>query len=128
MRVLRFLIYTLLGLVVFLALVVLFLATPPGRSVFASLVERFASGNGLVVTVGRVSGWPPFSFGAGQIVLADKDGPFAELDGLVVDFAIGQLLGGTIGFNQLTAERVAISREPVLPSSGGGGVALAPLA
>ena len=128
-RAVRYAILAIAGLVVLLGLALVGLATPPGRSLLASFVERSVSGGGLSVSIGTLSGWPPFSFGADKIVLADTDGPFAEIDGLAVDLDVGALPSGGIGFNAISADRVAISREPRLESAGGGGgSALFPLA
>ncbi len=128
-RALRILLYVILALVVVVGLLLAFLATPPGRAVVASLVERVAAGSGLSVSIGRLTGWPPFSFGADRIVIADAEGPFAEVEGLAVDLAIGGLLRREIVFDALHADRVALSRTPVLPpsegDSGGAGLALA---
>mgnify|MGYP000665994065 CR=1 FL=1 len=127
-RALRLLLYLILGLVVVVGLVLVFIATPPGRAVVASLVERAASGSGLTLSIGRLSGWPPFAFGADHIVVGDSEGPFAEIDGLSVDLAVGGLLRREIVFDSLSAERVAVLRQPILPpSEGGGGSTMLPL-
>ncbi|MCP4379883.1 MAG: hypothetical protein GY798_00380 [Hyphomicrobiales bacterium] len=117
-RVFRYLLWVLGGLVAVVALVLVLLATPPGRSVLASIIERAASGGGLALSIGTLSGWPPFAFGADRIVLADTNGTFAEIDGLSVDVDVGALLTGQIGIESIDANRVALARQPVLESSG----------
>jgi len=119
-RAVRYAILAIAGLVVLAGLAVVGLATPPGRSLLASFVERSVSGGGLTLSIGSLSGWPPFSFGADNIVFSDTEGPFAEIDGLAVDLDVGSLLSGGIAFNAISADRVAIAREPVLESAGGG--------
>jgi translocation and assembly module TamB len=128
MRALRYGLLAIAGLVVLAGLAILMLATPPGRSVLASIVARAASGNGLSVSIGSLSGWPPFAFGADGIVLSDSKGPFAEIDGLTADVDVGALLSGGIRLRSIGAKRVAIAREPSLPSSGSSGGSLFPLA
>ena len=120
-RAVRYAILAIAGLVVLIGLALVGLATPPGRSLLASFIERSVSGGGLTLSIGTLSGWPPFSFGADKIVLADTDGPFAEIDGLAVNLDVGSLLSGGIGFDAISADRVAVSREPQLESAGGGG-------
>lgn len=128
-RAFRYLLWTIGGLVAVVALLLVLLATPPGRSILASVVERAASGSGLTLTIGTLSGWPPFAFGADTIVLADTNGTFAEIDGLSIDVDVGALLTGRIGFEAIDADRVAVTRQPVLESSDdSGGGALLPLA
>ena len=87
-RAIRILLYLVAALVVVVGLALAFLATSPGRAVVASLVERAVAGSGLSLSIGRLSGWPPFSFGADKVVIADAKGPFAEIDGLAVDISV----------------------------------------
>ena len=61
-RAIRILLYLVAALVVVLGLLLAFLATPPGRAVVASLAERAVAGSGLTLSIGRLTGWPPFSF------------------------------------------------------------------
>lgn len=117
-RALRYVMFALIGLVVLAGLAVVSLATPPGRALLASFVESMVSGDGLTLSIGSLSGWPPFAFGADTIVLSDANGPFAQIDGLAVDVDVGALLSGGIGLQVVTADRVAVAREPVLESSG----------
>lgn len=127
-RAVRLVVYFVAALVVVAGLLLAFLATSPGRAVVATLIERAVAGSGLTLSIGRLSGWPPFSFGADRVVIGDAEGAFAEIDGLAVDIAFGGLLRREIVFDTLSAERVAVSREPVLPpSEGGGDAALLPL-
>ncbi|HET7716731.1 MAG TPA: translocation/assembly module TamB domain-containing protein [Bauldia sp.] len=120
-RAIRLLLYFIAALVLVVGLVLLFVATPPGRAVVASLVERAAAGSGLSLSIERLSGWPPFSFGAGRIVVADAKGPFAEIEGLSAEVSIRGLLSRTIAFDTLSAGRIAVFREPVLPPDNGDG-------
>ena len=84
-----------------IALILLGLATSPGRNLLATIIERVVTANGISITITNLSGWPPFRFGAEKIVIADVDGPFAEID---------NLSGG----------RAAYKREIVNADHGGG--------
>ncbi len=126
MRILR---NTLLALVALVILIVIALATPPGRAVVANVVAGAASGNGLTVAIEDMSGWPPFQFGVGRVVLSDPDGAFAEIDNLTAGLRLLPLLTGTVSLDGLAAERVAIARRPHLPAAkDGGGGGLVPFA
>jgi len=110
-----------LGVVILFALI----QTAPGKRVLASFASQLASGNGLVVTIEDISGFVPSNMRIGRIGLADAGGEFGEIDGLAVDWRPMALLGGTVNVESLSAERVALSRQPVLPASesaSGGGV------
>jgi translocation and assembly module TamB len=114
-RLIRILLYAALGLTLLGALLLLGLATPPGRAAFARIVAQAASADGIVVTIGTVSGWPPFDFAADKIVVADTDGPFAEIDNLRADLRVSALQRGTVAFETLVADRLSIVRRPKLP-------------
>ncbi|WP_421726251.1 translocation/assembly module TamB domain-containing protein [Bauldia sp.] len=120
-RALRYIAIAIAGIVALVALVLVLLATPPGRSMLAGFVERTVSGDGLTLSIGSLSGWPPFSFGADTIVLADDQGTFAEIDNLAIDLNTPALLRGQLAFDTIAAGRVAVHREPVLAGSGSGG-------
>lgn len=125
-RVFAWLALTLAIIVALAAVAVGLLATGPGRSVVARLAERAAAGSGITMTIGSLSGWPPFSFGADRIMLADAAGPFAEIEGLDLKLGVRALLSGALRFETLSAERVSIERSPELPpsTSSGGSPAL----
>ncbi|HET7092367.1 MAG TPA: hypothetical protein VFI22_02790, partial [Thermomicrobiales bacterium] len=120
-RALRILALAIVGIV---ALVAIVLATPPGHSIIAGLIVRAASGNGLTVSIGRLSGWPPFWLGADKITLADADGPFAEIDSAEINIRALALLTGNLAFDTIDIARVAVSRPPHLPGGGSGGALL----
>ena len=111
-RALRYGLLGIAALVALVALLMLGLATPPGRAALAGIVERAASANGLTVAIGQLSGWPPFSFGADRIVVSDQDGPFAEVDNLRADLRVAALLRGRVAVSGITAGRLALTRQP----------------
>ncbi len=118
----------LLAVVAAILLVLGALGTPPGRSLVAGLIERVSAGSGVTVTIDRLTGWLPFSLGADRIVLADADGPFAEIDGLAIDIRASALFTGNLSLNAITADRISVLRRPHLPGGGGGNGALLPFA
>ena len=117
---------TLIGLIVAFVLLLMFLATPIGRNLVAGMVERAASSDELIVRLEDTSGWIPFHFGLGRVSIADRSGPFAEIDNLDIDLAVSALLRGSLALESLTAERVSVERRPEFSDSGssssGGGM------
>ncbi len=133
MKLLRRLALALLVLVAVVAVGLVGLATPPGRTLLARAVESIAASAGYAVAIDGLSGWPPFVFGAKRITVADgaTQAPIAEIDGLALDFAPSRLLSGTIGIDSLTAGRVALlGLPPADPdaASGGGAPLIPPFA
>jgi translocation and assembly module TamB len=120
-RVLRYLLIAIVAVVVLAGLA---LATPFGRGIVVSQIQRGAAGAGLVVSIEGASGWPPFTLGAARITIADADGIFAEIDNLSVDIKTTALFVGQIAFNSLAAERIAVARQPHLAGGGSAGAAL----
>ncbi len=127
-RLRRILGYSILTVVAALVLVLVGLATPPGRSLVAGMIVRAGASAGVAVSIDSLTGWLPFSLGADRIVLADADGPFAEIEGLSVDIHTTALLVGSLSLDAITAERIALLRQPHLPASGGSKGALLPFA
>ena len=120
----RWLAYVVLALVALVILALLALATPPGTALVADAIERSASGSGLTVAIGTPRGWPPFSFGADTVTIADDKGTFAEIDALSLEINVAALITGRVELTSLSADRIAVSRRPELPGGGGSGAAL----
>ncbi len=120
-RVLRYLLIAIVAIVVVAGIA---LATPFGRGIVVSQIQKGAAGAGLVVSIEGASGWPPFTLGAARITIADADGVFAEIDNLAVDIKTTALLVGSISFDSLAADRIMVARAPHVAGGGGGGAAL----
>ncbi len=87
--------------------------TKPGRLV----LERLAPGiTGGVVVVRGLSGRFPDRLKAAEVSLRDKDGVWAKIDGLDLDWEPLKLAQRTIAVDRLAAARVTVLRRPV--SSG----------
>ncbi len=128
-RVRRVLGISLGTIVAVLVLALIGLATPPGRSLVAGMIERAGTASGVTVSIDGLTGWLPFSVGANRIVLSDSAGPFAEIDGLNVDIRTSALLTGSLSLNAITAARIAVLRQPHLAGGRtGGSGALLPFA
>ncbi|MEO7762085.1 MAG: hypothetical protein ABIS68_09280, partial [Casimicrobiaceae bacterium] len=114
-RVRRYAAIGAIAIVAVVALTFLGLATSPGRNLLAGIIERVARVDGISITITNLSGWPPFRFGAEKIVIADVDGPFAQIDNLSGGLRAGLLLTGGIEIDSIAAERVSIARRPKPP-------------
>ncbi|WEK51453.1 MAG: translocation/assembly module TamB domain-containing protein [Candidatus Kaistia colombiensis] len=103
-----------------------FLQTGPGLRALASLGSRLASSDGLTVKIEGLSGFVPSDMSIARIDVADASGPFAEVENLHLAWHPLSLLSGKVSIADLAADRVAVSRKPVLPpappkaASGGG--------
>lgn len=117
MRGLRYLILSLLSLLVVVFAAFGALQTPPGKALLASIASSLASTPDMRVTIRDLSGFLPFDIRIGTVQLADAEGRFAQLDGLRLAWRPLALLERTLDVTALTAERVQVSRRPVLPPS-----------
>jgi translocation and assembly module TamB len=104
-----------------------FLQTGPGQSMLAGLASRLASSDGLTVRIEGISGFVPSNMTIARIDAADATGPFASVENLHLAWHPLSLIGGKVAITDLSADRVAVSRQPVLPpaapdASTGGGI------
>lgn len=112
---------------VLILLVALFgvLQTGPGLRAIAGFASKLASSDGLTVRIEGISGFVPSNMSIARIDVADATGPFASVQNLHLAWHPLSLLSGKVAITDLSADRVAVSRQPVLPpspadSSGGG--------
>jgi translocation and assembly module TamB len=99
------------------ALVLVLLAganTPPGQALIARLAPRLTGG---LVTIKGLSGRFPDRLRAARLSLHDKDGVWATVDNLALDWDPLRLISGDIAVRRLAAAKIAVLRTTV--SSGG---------
>jgi translocation and assembly module TamB len=87
--------------------------TQPGRSIIARLAPRLTGG---MVTIHGLSGRFPDRLKAARVSLRDKDGLWARINDLRLDWEPLRLVGGTIAIERLAAAKITVLRRPV--SSG----------
>jgi translocation and assembly module TamB len=105
----------LLAMPVVLVLVVLAGGnTEPGQALIARLAPRLTGG---LVTIDGLSGRFPDRLNAAQLSLHDKDGIWATIDNLELDWSPLRLVTGDIAIHQIAATKIAVRR---LPESSGG--------
>jgi translocation and assembly module TamB len=113
----RILLLTVIALVALLLLAVGgaygFLQTGAGKAWLAATIARTASSPGMVVTIERLEGSPPFNIRIGTVRVADREGSWLELDDLVFAVNAGALLRRALVIERLQAASARVTRQPV---------------
>ena len=86
--------------------------TQPGLAIMARLVPRLTGG---LVTIRGLSGRFPDRLKAAEVRLRDKDGVWARVDDLELDWEPLKLAQGAVAVDRLSAAQVTVLRRP-LPS------------
>ncbi|MBV8119119.1 MAG: translocation/assembly module TamB domain-containing protein [Alphaproteobacteria bacterium] len=94
--------------------------TTPGQALIARLAPRLTGG---LVTIEGLSGRFPDRLNAARLSVHDKDGIWATVDNLSLDWYPLRLVSGDIAILRLAATKIAILRSPI--SSGGSSPQLA---
>lgn len=93
----------------------LWLQTDGGQRQAAGLLERAASGDGMRLEVGAVSGRLPHALRLEEVRLADRDGVWLRVDRIDLAWAPLALLGGEARVEALTLGRLVVLRRPAGP-------------
>ena len=122
MRWLRFLVWTVGGLMAVLVLAFAGLQTGPGQRALASLVSS------KDLQISGLSGFFPTNLHVAEVKLSDRDGTWLAVDDARLNWSFASLLGGRVRIDEMAARRIEVLRPPV-PSetkstSSGGGVGL----
>lgn len=132
MKVLRYTLFGLLGLVLLLAAGVagglIWLRSDGGRQWLVSTIEGAAASPDLSVKLDGLTGSIPSDLAVERIEVADSQGVWLTLERVRLDLALSALLGRRVSVEELTAGSVAVARAPVTtqpappeepPSEGG---------
>ena len=84
----------------------------PGKALLARSVEMLASSDNFKIKVAGITGFIPTDMAIEQIVVADADGPYAEIAGLNIAWHPLALLRGTLAISHLGADKVTVLRRP----------------
>lgn len=121
MRLVRTILYGLLGLVLFvvvvLAAAVAWFNTGPGQRQLASLVTDIASSEDSGVQIGSIEGFVPFDMIVGDVALTDRDGSWLTIDRATLDWTPWALFRGQFHVTNLDVGTVAMLREPAPSTS-----------
>ena len=110
---LRWLLFSLCGFLLFLALVWGGLQTRWAKDLLAGLIEKATADAGdYRVKVQEIDGLLPFSLFAKKVVLSGADGEWLVAQGIDFSWKISSLLAGVIDVQWFRMERVAITRIP----------------
>jgi len=117
LTILRWLGFGFIAVLITLVALFGFLQTGPGLRMLANVGSRLASSDGLTVRIEGISGFVPSDMSVARIDVADATGPFAQIENLRLAWHPMSLLSGKVAISDLAADRVAVSRKPVLPPS-----------
>ncbi len=116
-RLLKWFAYIALGAVALLAVAVLFLGLSPfGARFIADEVSRLASSKDRTITISPPEGLLSGRLRLEAVTIADRDGPYAKLNGVELDWSPLDLLTGKFHAEKLTAATITVDRLP-LPST-----------
>lgn len=105
------------GVVGAIILVLIYLlGTIPGHNSLATLVNRLSDGE---VAIDGLSGNLTGHLSAREVRLSDRKGVWLRLSGLELDWHPIGLMGHHANISRLTADRIAIARQPVAEHTGG---------
>ncbi|MFT0861225.1 translocation/assembly module TamB domain-containing protein [Ancylobacter sp. G4_0304] len=112
-RILKSFAYLVAGLVVLVALLFGAIQTGPGKSVLARLASSLASTPDLRIEISDISGFIPSQMGIGTVTLADREGEFARIDDIRLDWRPLALFSGRVDVTALDIAKVAVARRPL---------------
>src|SRR6516165_10508050 len=95
-----------------------FLQTATGKAWLAATIARMASSPGMVVTIERLEGSPPFNIRIGTIRVADREGSWLELEDLAFVVDARALLRRALVIERLQAASARVTRQPVAEPTG----------
>ncbi|MES5099735.1 translocation/assembly module TamB domain-containing protein [Agrobacterium sp. BA1120] len=125
-RLLTWIIYVALGAVALVIVAVLFIGfTTTGSQFAARQISSLISTPDQTIELSAPSGLLTGDLRLANVTLSDREGPYARLGGIEVDWKPSTLLKGTFHAERVAAASVDVDRaplpstEPAQPSSGG---------
>jgi translocation and assembly module TamB len=118
---LRKLTYSFLSFIILLIALVFgllaFLNLESGRSTVASMIESFASTEDMQINIEGLQQLSLSGIRLDKVILSDQEGPFAEINEIVVDYSLSSLLGDVPTVDRIAIESARVARQPDLPVS-----------
>lgn len=115
-RLLTSIIYVALGIVGLLLVAVLLVGlTPTGAQFAASRVSSLISSPDQTITLSAPSGLLTGNLSLAEVTVADREGTYARLNGVEVDWAPLDLLRGRFHAHRISAAKMSLDRAPVPP-------------
>lgn len=116
-RLLTSIIYVALGSVAVLVLAIMFIGlTRTGTQFAATQISSLISSPDQTITLSPPSGLLDGSLRLDSVTLSDRNGRYAQLNGVEVDWSPLELLSGTFHAERISASSVNVERTP-LPST-----------
>lgn len=115
-RLARFAGFAAAGIAI-LAVVLLLIAgfSSFGARLLADTVSALASNQDRTVSISAPEGLLSGHLRVESITVGDREGPYAAIDHLVVDWSPLSLLRGTFHAEHIAAEKITVARKPILP-------------
>jgi translocation and assembly module TamB len=125
-RILKWIVWSIVVLAALPATLVLVVLaggnTAPGQALIARLAPRLTGG---LVSIDGLSGRFPDRLRAAQLSLHDRDGVWATIDDLELDWSPLRLVSSEIAIHRIAATRIVVRRRPVSSASSSSSARLA---
>ncbi len=113
-RILKWILFLILGLVVLVGIVVLGINTDPGRRFVANRIGGYTTASGLNIKVGRIDGSLYGQMVLSDVRVADPKGVFLTSPKLAVDWRPFAFTNNHVDVRSLSTDLVNLARRPEL--------------
>ncbi len=113
-RILKWVLFLILGLVVLVGIVVFGINTDPGRRFVANRIGGYTTASGLNIKVGRIDGSLYGAMVLSDVRVADPKGVFLTSPKLSVDWRPFAFVDNHVDVRTLSTDLVTLARRPVL--------------
>ncbi len=113
-RILKWVLFLILGLVVLIGIVVFGINTDPGRRFVANRIGGYTTASGLNIKVGRIDGSLYGAMVLSDVRVADPKGVFLTSPKLSVDWRPFAFVDNHVDVRTLSTDLVTLARRPVL--------------
>ncbi len=113
-RILKWVLFLILGLVVLVGIVVFGINTDPGRRFVANRIGGYTTASGLNIKVGRIDGSLYGAMVLSDVRIADPKGVFLTSPKLSVDWRPFAFVDNHVDVRTLSTDLVTLARRPVL--------------
>lgn len=113
-RILKWVLFLILGLVVLVGIVVLGINTDPGRRFVANRIGGYTTASGLNIKVGRIDGSLYGQMVLSDVRVADPKGVFLTSPKLAVDWRPFAFINNHVDVRSLSTDLVTLARRPEL--------------
>jgi translocation and assembly module TamB len=112
MRALRITLYALVAVVALLGFAFAGLQTAPGQRLLADLASNLASSPDQQIRISGIDGFVPTDLRVGRIEIADRTGPWLQIDDAHLSWSFASLLQRRLRIELLSAAKIGVLRVP----------------